>query len=228
MASPLSPLTENALNTKLPSSRDQSFISTPETSKISHVQPASATYNDEITWDEGPSSPFVTEVASELERRTVSSEVFKAKLFEAIQETSEPNTPVQKAPFHIAEDETSTQPAGHEATENITQSTFIFAKGSPKKTSPIKTSPTKNPSTIRFQEETTATLVRHHSQDRFVAVEESEIEDMTSMTFNEDAGIDDTCFSTFSEIPNTDMTAFAKLGQRSPTKQMSFDQVFPK
>jgi hypothetical protein len=35
--------------------------------------------------------------------------------------------------------------------------------------------------------------------------------------------VDDTCFSAFSEVPNADMTRFSQLGQRSPTKQLIFD-----
>jgi hypothetical protein len=174
---------------------------------------------DEIQWDEGPSSPFVTEISEDQENSAMASVRPQSIMTEDIlrfdddDEITAPIAPISvpQTPFKIAEDETSTF------------QTVKTSISSSVRTSPSKVTFSRTSSYSSHEEKTSST---HHidenqpiQQHQF---EESHPTDITSLSV-EDSIMDDTCFSTFSQVP--DMTQFAKLGQHSPTKQFMFDQV---
>jgi hypothetical protein len=175
--------------------------------------------NSERHWDEGRSSPFVSELVEDKENahshamasRSTSgaTEVIHRDFDDIGMEDAPPTETKHRTPFRIAEDETCTFHTTRSAVSRTT--------------SPIKPalSRTSTQSSSGSLSVTTHSSYESKSSHRVISFG-TEAGDFPPM---EDANIDDTCFSTFSEVPNTDMTAFARLGQRSPTKQMLFDQV---
>jgi hypothetical protein len=166
---------------------------------------------DEIDWDEGPSSPFLTEIPESHNTLGMSSERPQSALTEDIL-CFDDDFPTPQTPFKIAEDETSTS---HSVKSSVSSS--------------VRASPSKiafsQSSSYSFHHEETLSSTRSINEIQTAQqnrIEESEVADATTLSVD-DSLMDDTCFSTFSQIP--DMTAFAKLGQQSPTKNFKFDQV---
>jgi hypothetical protein len=188
----LSPLSPSSLNTKLcasPSLNLQSFLDMAEAKPSSPLKADPMTTphaEDEINWDEGHSSPFVSEmIPEEGTARKLSN---KRELTSTTLDFSpSKQLKMESASFEICEDDTS-MPAQDEPTP--------------------RPSPAKKDSTANL-----ATL------------EDALQIDDTSMANDDTEGIDDTCFSAFSEIPNMDMTRFARMGNNSPLKNSTIDQV---
>jgi hypothetical protein len=178
----------------------------------------------EMNWDEGPSSPFVSEVVEDKENihaagvsRSTSSSAPTEVIQRDLDEIGIEPTPIMakhRTPFRIAEDETCTF---HTSKSTISRS----AAASPTKPALSRTCTQSSHESVTVTSQSSYESRSTHRVTSFG----TDAGDFTAM---EDPNIDDTCFSTFSEIPNTDMTAFARLGQRSPTKQMLFDQVSSK
>jgi hypothetical protein len=219
MANPLSPANLSFLNsTRSPSPMQFSTPSKlPVTTMQSHV-PSNA-YEDEIDWDEGPSSPFLTETPEDQENFSAMASVrTQSVMTEDIlrfddDEITTSIAPISapQTPFKIAEDETSTY--------NTVKSTV----SSSVRLSPSKIAYSQSSSYSSHEQTTSSTsYIKQNQPVQQIQSEESEAVDTTSLSV-EDSMMDDTCFSTFSQAP--DMTAFAKLGQQSSTKQFNFDQV---
>lgn len=198
MAAPLSPLSEQALNTKVPS--------TPP--------------DAEITWHDPPSSPFLDFVEQE---NTVSG-LDAMKRDKQFDTPSKAKTPSKTStPFEILADKEEPEPTPRPMSRDFQESptrSFVSARGSPMKQSPTKSVRETNVSehTLRENEGLTITMEtveEVHIREDIVPEVEGDYHDAT---------IDDTCFSTFSEIPNTDMTSFARL-RGSPSKGTGLDTV---
>lgn len=183
-----------------------------------HV-PSNAYDEDEINWDEGPSSPFVTELPEDQENLSAMAVVRPPSAMnedilrfddDEITASIAASIPIPETPFAIAEDETSTT------------RTFKAVSGSVK-VSPSKVAYSRSSSHSSHEEITSTTRYSNENQStQQIRVEESHAAEFTSLSLD-DSVVDDTCFSMFSQVP--DMTSFAKLGQKSPTKQFIFDQV---
>jgi len=219
MAIPLSPANVSSLNANSPAPKHL----TPSKLKTVHTHVPSNADEDEINWDEGPSSPFVTEIPEERENIFMSPARSSTAMIEkeVIQLDDEPAVPISvpQTPFQIAEDETSTF---HTVKSSVSSSVRV---------SPSKSLYTRSSSYSSHHEEITSStqvvdenqpVLQYPQQGR---IEETDFAEITSLSADDSLTVDDTCFSTFSQVANTDMTAFAKLGQRSPTKQFMFDQV---
>ena len=235
--SPLSPSKANALGSNIPSPSNLtpnkmapgSPAKSPLKTQIGANKQAtpvrSNVYDDgnnsETDWDEGRSSPFVSQLVEDKENArfntAMTSRSSSSGMTEDIHrdfddmglEDAPPTVTKLRTPFKIAEDETST----FHSTRSVVSRT-----ASPAKPTLSRTSTQSSSESVSV---TTHSSYESRSNHRVISFG-TEAGDFTAM---EDANIDDTCFSTFSEVPNTDMTAFARLGQRSPTKQMMFDQV---
>lgn len=201
------------------------MLDSPQTNK-GHI-PTSEDEN--IVWDEGPSSPFQTEVSMEqLAARKASGNRHnptspeKAPIILAIDNAEQPDM-AATTPFAIAEDDTSTMPFPRRSSMNPALGAISSNRASPVRS-------TQTTQSISVEEDTTIKTQFSYKtcEERTTHGEESGFGDMTALTFDEDPNIDDTCFSTFSEVPNADMTAFAKLGQRSPTKHVFNDGQTPR
>jgi hypothetical protein len=158
---------------------------TPNNNKstMNSMMPNSLQKINDIEWDEGKSSPFVTELAMDDPPASKSSPLKTIIDASPIKMAMDDNSPsvqlrLEAAPFTICEDETSMPP--------------------PKSTVPLSLASPLKISTAALDSDAT-------DND------------------DQEENIDDTCFSAFSEIPNADMTRFSQLGQRSPTKQLTFD-----
>lgn len=218
MATPLSPANPSSLNfTNSPSPMQFGTPSKlPVKTMHSHV-PSNAD-EDEIDWDEGPSSPFVTETPEDQENFSAMASVrpqsvMTEDILQFDDEITAPIAPISapQTPFQIAEDETSTY---HSIKSTVSSSVRV---------SPSKVAYSQSSSYSSHEETTSSTCYVNQNQPvQKIRIEEFEAADATSLSV-EDSIMDDTCFSTFSQVP--DMTAFAKLGQQSPTKQFMFDQV---
>lgn len=221
MASPLSHANLNTLNiaTKTPLPMEFETPSKVPVSTMANNVPSNV-YEDEIDWDEGPSSPFVTELPEDQENlsamaavRPPSSMTEDILRFDDDEITASiaASIPIPETPFSIAEDETSTT------------RTFKAVSSSSVKVSPTKVAYSRSSSHSSREEITSTTRYSNESQSvQQFRVEESYAAESTSLSLD-DSVVDDTCFSMFSQVP--DMTSFAKLGQKSPTKQFSFDHV---
>jgi hypothetical protein len=241
MANPLTPLSDNNLNSKLfaPMQFTPSKSPLDETTRPTHV-PSNAD-ESEINWDEGASSPFLSHVVDDLDNAIMPSVDSPLVLSEPRPDLETPSkaekhednptvprsTSKHETPFKILEDETSTFHSSIKS--NAPRSAAV----SPLKASSRSSSTHSITEQVRKEEVTITTHFRQESQTTSQttgqlhpsAFEDSGILDATFMTVNEEADVDDTCFSTFSQVPNTDMTAFARLGQQSPVRQLIFDQV---
>lgn len=194
-------LSDDALNTRLPSTP-------PE---------------NDITWHDPPSSPFIDMVDHENTQvvRTPTSAVKTTPPQSSRRSPQKPKSPSKTTQeFEILMDEDAIEATPRPAKQDsptkqpasaIKHNAFWTAQP---KLSPVKRT-TSSEDVLRENEGLTIAMK---------IMEESQ-QDMTQLgdDIEIDNTIDDTCFSTFSEIPNTDMTAFARLGQRSPSKQ--FDLV---
>jgi hypothetical protein len=237
MDSPLAVLTPskaNALGSKIPtplSLTPSKMPSSPSKSPLKtqlgtnkQATPVRSNADDiEINWDEGPSSPFLSELVEDKEnihsdmasRSTSSSaptEVIHRDVDDIGVEATPPTITKHRTPFNIAEDET--------CTFHTSKSSMISRSAAASPTRPAL-SRTTTQSSHGSVTVTSQASYESRSSHRVVSYG-TEAGDFTAM---DEPNMDDTCFSTFSEVPNTDMTAFARLGQRSPTKQMLFDQV---
>ena len=212
MASPLSLLTQHALNAKLPASRDHSFADSTPPNDFGGERKWSKAYSEELSFNEGGSSPFVTEVISEHSRRIASSEVPQA----SPKSGAEPGLPKDHG---YAGDDSAEPPcvAQHNVDDEMDVDAINF------NSSPVRMALNKHFDGAGILDESAVT--RDDQVASTMVTEPSETGNMTSLMFSDDATIDDTCFSTFSEVPNTDMTAFARLGQSSPFKPSLLDQV---
>jgi len=229
MATPLSPLSESALNVQLPSPQVKSALHSPRAVNAD----IPAMQNEETGWDEGPSSPFqsflqtevsVEQLAVRKTPRTVDVQYSPTKALSRRSPDRADELPITGVtPFAIAEDSTSTMPSSENS-----PSKAIFGAIASNRASPTKTAQTTQ--CVSYEEDTTIKTQFSYKtcEERTVQAEESAFADMTALTMDGDANLDDTCFSTFSEIPNADMTAFAKLGQRSPTKQLLYERQTPR
>jgi hypothetical protein len=230
----LSPSKANALGSKIPTplsltptKMPVSPSKTPLRTQLSankQATPVRSNADDnEIHWDEGPSSPFLSEVVEDKEnmhsnmasQSTSSSSPTSTEVihrnFEDIGAEAPPTVTKHRTPFKIAEDETCTF---HTTRSTVSRS----AVPSPSKPALSRTSTQSLHGSVTVTEQSS---YESRSSHRVVSYGT----DAADFTMVGGPDIDDTCFSTFSEVPNTDMTAFARLGQPSPTKQMLFDQV---
>jgi hypothetical protein len=214
MATPLSPAGFNSLNANSPAPMQSTL------SKLKTMEPhvPSNADEDDMVWDEGPSSPFVTEIPEDQENANMSSTRSPTAMTEdeILRFDDEVATPIStpQTPFIVAEDETSTF---HTVKSSVQSSVRL---------SPVKLSIARSSSYTSHYEETTSStrLVSENEPPQRRRIEEADLLDVTTLSVD-DSHMDDTCFSTFSQVPNTDMTAFARLGQKSPTKQFVLDQV---
>lgn len=219
MATPLSLASLSTLNhTKSPSSIQYGTpTKLPVKSMVSHV-PSNAD-EDEIDWDEGPSSPFVTEIPEGQENFTAMASVRPPSVMtedilrfddDEITASIAATIPIPQTPFDIAEDETSTFQTAKSVSSSITLS-------------PTKVAYSRSTNYSSHEETTSTTrhIIENQSTQQ-TRLEEFQVADVTSLSLD-DSVMDDTCFSTFSQVP--DMTSFNRLGQKSPTKQFMFDQV---
>lgn len=199
---------------------------------------------DAIDWDEDESSPFVTEIQSfhaDLVKKQDAEEIRRIfeeddKMLSPVKENEDPS--LICTPFIIAEDATSTPATITHTTARSRMDMALKRKAQESaQNSPIKT-PAASVRSKRFHLGSSAASTPRARTPVAVAlvaatplvatVDETDVGDITEMTFQEDQTIDDTCFSAFSEVPNTDMTAFARLGQRSPAKSVMADQQTPR
>ena len=234
--SPLSPSKANALGSMIPSPLSLTPnkmapglpTKSPLKTQIGANKQATPVHNNiyddgnnsEVNWDEGRSSPFVSELVEDKENArsntAMTSQSTSSGMTEVIErdfddmgmDSAPPTVTKHRTPFRIAEDETSTF--------HSTRST-VSRTASPIKPTLSRTSTQSSSESVSV---TTHSSYESRSNHRVISLG-TEGGELTAM----DENIDDTCFSTFSEVPNTDMTAFARLGQRSPTKQMLFEQV---
>jgi len=218
--SAISPSKANALSSKIPTPMNLTPSKSPSKSPAGNINktPILVRNNadeDDINWDEGPSSPFLSEVVEDKENlhnmfsrstsSTAPTEVIPRHLDDiGVEVTSR----APRTPFQIAEDETCTF---------HTSKSIISTSRASSPTKPVFSRASTHESIIVTSQSS------HESRSSHRVI--SYGTDIGDITMNEDPNIDDTCFSTFSEVPNTDMTAFANLGQHSPTKQMLFDQA---
>ncbi|KAF2426257.1 hypothetical protein EJ08DRAFT_736438 [Tothia fuscella] len=234
MASPLAPLSDRHLNARSPSPMPLFESKSPaaQTNQATHVH--SNVDESEMQWDEGPSSPFLSQVVDDTQidnenamlsaiKPFALSEVAPSEADEKENREEFDNTPLKsksQTPFTIVEDDTCTYQS-----VKSTAFTSHSVVASPTK------SLTRTSSSRSVHEETTVTSQfkqEYQSQTQLrTAFDDSELIEPVSGVLNDDDNIDDTCFSTFSQVPNTDMTAFARLGQ-SPTKRFDFDQPTPR
>jgi hypothetical protein len=226
MASPLSPLSEGRLNTKSPAPMPQvdSKIAVSPPNQAIHV-PSNAD-ESEIHWDEGPSSPFISQVQDDLENKLPQMPSIASPLSPstAVVKAVQPIVDVVPSPaksksgsaFNILEDETCTF---HTVRSTASASHSVVA--SPSK-SFSRHSSTRS---VRQEETTVTTQFKQEFQSRGATLpEERDFLETANTSIDELDNIDDTCFSTFSQVPNTDMTTFARLGQ-SPTRSFMSEQV---
>ena len=242
MATPLSPLSSNALNTKSPGP------ATPDV-KASHTPIASppaksmepVEEGDMTVWDDAPSSPFLADVAGQ-ENRDVLSTPSKQRspskpqtspletssseaLVEDVLELKPEEHGIQEEASEVPEEETATPKA---AMKSLAKD--FSAQNTPASTgSPLKRAQEyEEQPTLRDNEGLTI-AVRNMEQQQIgrieTFVEEESVNEITLGGIDDQTNVDDTCFSTFSEIPNTDMTAFARIGARSPFRQAPMGQV---
>lgn len=215
MGNPLFPANPNTLNvaTGSPSLMQFETPSKFPVKTMANNVPSNAN-EDEIDWDEGPSSPFVTELPEDQENLSGMAAVRPSSAMtedidvlrfddEEITASIAANIPIPETPFSIAEDETSTSRTFKTVSSSI-------------KLSPSKVHYSRCSSYSSHEEITSKTRYANENQS-LVAESRS-----TSLPVD-DSVLDDTCFSMFSQVP--DMTSFAKLGQTSPTRQFMFDQV---
>lgn len=222
MAHPLSPANLNNLNITTNSPAPMQF-ETPSKfpgETMANNVPSNA-YEDEIDWDEGPSSPFVTELPEDQENLSAMAAVRPPSAMteeilrfddDEITASIAASIPIPETPFSIAEDETSTIRTFKTVSSSV-------------RVSPSKVAYSRSSSQSSHEEITSTTRYSNENQSaQQFRVEESHAAESTSLSLD-DSIADDTCFSMFSQVP--DMTSFAKLGQKSPTKQFTFDQVGP-
>lgn len=222
MANPLSPANLNTLNisTKSPPSMQFDTPSKLPANTMADNVPSNP-YEDEIDWDEGPSSPFVTEIPEDQESLSAMAAVRPPSAMtedilrfddDEITASIAASIPIPETPFSIAEDETSTTRTYKTVSSSV-------------KISPTKVAYSRSSSHSSHEEITSTTRYSNENQPvQQFRVAESYAAESTSLSLD-DSVVDDTCFSMFSQVP--DMTSFAKLVQKSPMKQFSFDQVGP-
>lgn len=240
MPTPLAPLSPMAVNARTPETASRSVkFESPALTATPVAKVARTEDEDEINWDDPASSPFVANVAQESPSASkelangVSSSGQHSPNDVALPNSSDDDltttsTKNTKGPrkFDVLEDQeniaitprppvTSASPAKLSVVQPAFNEVLPWSGGMPSLTE-------ENVRRNRNLADTAEATVNTHKQAIF---DESEFLDSTALNVNEETNIDDTCFSTFSEVPNADMTVFAKLGQRSPTKQLSFDSV---
>jgi len=251
----LNPLSPSALNAKVPShSPNQpahSFFDHVPSLKTTNarVEPSKIFDEDEIDWDDEPSSPFVT-VVSEEHQRIASGpaiDTMPCTGTDCAELGSSPTpqqiTPLRhNAPFDICEDDTASFPPPSE---------LLRLHSPSKSSSPFKlTSPNKQLAAqgrISIKEESQTSAVSsqsshssslgssyHHEEFRSDTMHSKQsfrldsidpMADTTALTFvtaGDPDNVDDSCFSAFSEVHNVDMTKSSHFMGRSPTRP---DQV---
>jgi hypothetical protein len=202
----LTPLSPAVLNTKISPSTSILEIDTPSKTMapsrmdVTPSKPVQVTNEeDEMCWDDGPSSPFVTTFEG-AESRKASAQLPAQDLDLDLDMTPSEQLQMESAPFSICEDETNT-PMECE----VEPPTPATVRGTPATTTfhSVQNTPVAFPSIVQ-------------QAPSFPAkTEDMEVFDDTML--GGDDTIDDTCFSAFSEIPGMDMTRFARMGE-SPSK----------
>ncbi|KIW08076.1 uncharacterized protein PV09_01014 [Verruconis gallopava] len=228
--SALSPVKASALNSKIPT--PQSLTPTKMSSTHASRSPLKAQLSasgqatpvrdncdgNEIDWDEGTSSPFVSDLAEDkenIESVMPSRSTSSSALTEVIHRDTDgmdldvlSTATKHRTPFKIAEDETCTF---------HTSKSIVSRTSSPSKPALSRTSTQSSQDSISITTHSSFASRNSHRVTSFG----TDAGDFTMV----EPDLDDTCFSVFSEIPNADMTAFARLGQQSPTKRMAVDET---
>ncbi|KAF2085017.1 hypothetical protein K490DRAFT_68217 [Saccharata proteae CBS 121410] len=220
---PLSPIPSASLNARTPSTARRVALGSAARNSPKSPLINMDDMSDEVTWEDGPSSPFISTVDQEnVPPGGIESKTESRKSSVQIDENT-----VQLAPKSSSRPPPVAQTPSKSSRKNSVVS--IIHDGEEAVSSPALRDNEGLTKAIEIMQEdgndpTFGDISYYNQGTNLEAEEPAEEADEDPM---EETNVDDTCFSAFSEVPNADMTQFARLG-RSPTKTLFSEARTPR